>query len=84
MRVLVVHNRYSSRVPSGENLAVDDEVRWLVEAGVNVHRHEVSNDDLVDPGPLARLRSGADGIWSLPARRRLLAALDAKKEKGDA
>ena len=29
MRVLVVHNRYSSRVPSGENLAVDDEVRWL-------------------------------------------------------
>jgi glycosyltransferase involved in cell wall biosynthesis len=76
MRVLVVHNRYSSRVPSGENLAVDDEVRWLVEAGVDVHRHEVSNDDLVDPGPLARLRSGADGIWSLPARRRLLAALD--------
>ena len=31
-----MHNRYSSRVPSGENLAVDDEVRWLRAAGVDV------------------------------------------------
>jgi len=72
----VVHNRYSSRVPSGENLAVDDEVRWLREAGVDVVRHEVSNDDIVSPGPLARAREGIDAIWSLPARRRFLAALD--------
>ena len=76
MRVLVVHNRYSSRVPSGENLAVDDEIRWLLEAGVEVHRHEVSNDDLSDPGRRGRLQSGVDGVWSLPARRRFLAALD--------
>jgi len=76
MRVLVVHNRYSSRVPSGENLAVDDEIRWLVEAGVDVHQHEVSNDDLVAPGVVGRFRRGVDGVWSLPARRRFLAALD--------
>ena len=72
----MVHNRYSSRVPSGENLAVDDDVRWLRDAGVDVVRHEVSNDDIVSPGPLARARDGIDAIWSLPARRRFLAALD--------
>jgi glycosyltransferase involved in cell wall biosynthesis len=76
MRVLVVHNRYSTRVPSGENLAVDDEVRWLRDTGVDVRRHEVTNDELVDPGMLGRLRGGVDGVWSLPARRHFLATLD--------
>lgn len=75
MRVLVVHNRYSSRAPSGENLAVDDEVRWLGDAGVDVVRHEVTNDEIVSPGPLARLRDGAEAVWSFSARRRLLDAL---------
>lgn len=76
MRVLVVHNRYSSRVPSGENLAVDDEVRWLRDAGVEVHRHEVSNDDMIDPGPLARARDGVEAVWSWRARQRFVAAID--------
>src|SRR4029450_13496587 len=70
MRALLVHNRSSSRVPSGENLAVDDEVRWLREAGVDVAVHTVSNDDALAPGTWARLRDGATGVWSLPARRR--------------
>jgi glycosyltransferase involved in cell wall biosynthesis len=76
MRVVVVHNRYSSRVPSGENLAVDDEVRWLVEAGIEVHRHEVTNDEIVDPGPLARARDGFDSVLSWRARRRFATTLD--------
>jgi glycosyltransferase involved in cell wall biosynthesis len=75
MRVLVVHNRYSSRVPSGENLAVDDEVRWLVEAGVEVHRHEVTNDEIVDPGPLARARDGLDSVLSWRAGRQFVTTL---------
>ena len=72
----MVHNRYSSRVPSGENLAVDDEVRWLREAGVDVAVHAVSNDDALAPGPWARVRDGATGVWSVPARRRFEDALD--------
>jgi glycosyltransferase involved in cell wall biosynthesis len=76
MRVLVVHNRYSSRVPSGENLAVDDEVRWLRDAGVDVVRHEVSNDDMVAPGALGRVRDGIESVWSPSAGRRFLAVLD--------
>jgi glycosyltransferase involved in cell wall biosynthesis len=79
MRVLVVHNRYSSRVPSGENLAVDDEVRWLREAGVDAAVHTVSNDDALAPGTWARLRDGATGVWSLPARRRFEDVLDAER-----
>jgi glycosyltransferase involved in cell wall biosynthesis len=75
----VVHNRYSSRVPSGENLAVDDEVRWLREAGVDVAVHTVSNDDALAPGAWARLRDGATGVWSLPARRRFQDVLDAER-----
>ena len=63
MRVVVVHNRYSSRTPSGENLAVDDEARWLAEAGVEVVRHEVTNDDMVDVGPLTRVRDGLGAVW---------------------
>ncbi len=79
MRVLVVHNYYSSRVPSGENLAVDDEVRWLRDAGVDVARHEVSNDDIVSPGPLARARDGVEATWSLSAGRRFRRALDTSR-----
>jgi glycosyltransferase involved in cell wall biosynthesis len=79
MRVLVVHNRYSSRTPSGENLAVDDEARWLAEAGVEIVRHEVTNDDMVDVGPLTRARDGLGAVWSLPARRRFAGVLDAAR-----
>jgi glycosyltransferase involved in cell wall biosynthesis len=76
MRVLVVHNRYTSRVPSGENLAVDDEARWLVEAGVQVTRHEVTNDDMVTPGAIGRARDGLDAVWSRTAARRVRDVLD--------
>ena len=56
MRVLVVHNYYSSRVPSGENLSVHDEISWLRDAGVDVHTHEVSNDTGVAVEGLGKLR----------------------------
>ena len=71
-----MHNRYSSRVPSGENLAVDDEARWLGDAGVDVLRHEVSNDDVVAGGAKARLREGVQAVWSLSAQRRFSQVLE--------
>ncbi len=76
MRVLVVHNRYSSRVPSGENLAVDDEVRWLREAGVDVHTHEVSNDDVLGARQSDQLRQAVASVWSFSAQRNVTAVLD--------
>ena len=59
MRVLVVHNAYSSRVPSGENLSVADEVAWLRDAGVDVAVHEVSNDTVVSAGAAGKARQAA-------------------------
>jgi glycosyltransferase involved in cell wall biosynthesis len=69
MRVLVVHNNYSSRVPSGENLAVQDEVAWLRSAGVDVHLHQAHNDDVLGAGTAGRARQAVWGIWSQPAKR---------------
>lgn len=36
MKVVVAHNRYRSATPSGENAVVDDEIRLLRDAGVDV------------------------------------------------
>ena len=71
MRVLLVHNRYSSAVPSGENTVVEDEATWLAEAGVDVERFEVSNDDVRDAGAVAHIAAGALAVWSPPAARRV-------------
>lgn len=79
MRVLVVHNRYSSRVPSGENLAVDDEVKWLRDAGVAVTTFETSNDDVFGASRSERLRQAAWATWSLPEQRRMAHAVDETK-----
>ena len=76
MRVLVVHNRYSSRVPSGENLSVDDEVAWLRKAGVEVGLHQASNDELLQGGIPRRVQHAVSAPWSLPAKHRMDHVLD--------
>jgi glycosyltransferase involved in cell wall biosynthesis len=76
MRVLVVHNNYSSRVPSGENLAVRDEVAWLRAVGVEVDLLEASNDDVVDGGLADRAKGALWSAWSRPAQRRFDEAAD--------
>jgi glycosyltransferase involved in cell wall biosynthesis len=47
LRIVVVHNRYRSAQPSGENQVVDDEVALLVGAGGHqVIRYELDSDDI--------------------------------------
>ncbi|MEU3502361.1 glycosyltransferase [Streptomyces hundungensis] len=46
MHVLVVHNRYSSAQPSGENTVVDQEVELLRAAGHRVEVFERRSDDI--------------------------------------
>ena len=53
MRVLVVHNRYRSGQPSGENSVVDDEKRLLEGQGVEVVSLEMRSDD-IETWPLAK------------------------------
>jgi glycosyltransferase involved in cell wall biosynthesis len=57
MRVMVVHGRYRSAAPSGENNVVDQESAALTEAGHQVELFQRSSDDI----------SG----WSLPKRAAL-------------
>ena len=56
MHVLVVHNRYASAQPSGENKVVDQEVALLREAGHRVEVFERRSDDIAArslPGKVA-------------------------------
>ena len=46
LRVLVVHNRYRSEQPSGEDRVVDQEVALLADAGHQVSRFERRSDDI--------------------------------------
>ncbi len=46
MRALIVHNRYASTQPSGENRVVDDDVEWLRAAGVDVATYFRNSDDI--------------------------------------
>lgn len=75
-RVLVVHNRYSAATPSGENVSVDHEVEWLRQAGVDVHLHETSNDEVLSGSVGAKVRTTAEMTWSPSAAHRFGAVLD--------
>ena len=59
--MLVVHNRYRSGAPGGEDVLVDAECRLLESAGHEVVRYERSNDE-VDAGKLSHLVSTASQI----------------------
>jgi glycosyltransferase involved in cell wall biosynthesis len=76
VRVVVVHNRYSSLTPSGENVSVAQEVDGLRAAGVDVTVHETSNDDVLGGGVAVRVRSAAESVWSPGAASRFGAVLD--------
>lgn len=56
MRVALVHSRYGSAEPSGENSVVDNEHAALARAGVDVRLLERATDD-VDREPLRRTRA---------------------------
>lgn len=71
MRVLVVHNRYRSGVPSGENRVVDDEVALLRSSGVEVETYIRESDEIDAFGPLERAALAVRPVISLQAAREL-------------
>ncbi|GGJ03474.1 glycosyltransferase [Streptomyces brasiliensis] len=75
MHVLVVHNRYASAQPSGENKVVDQEVALLREAGHRVEVFERRSDDIA-----ARSLAGKAALpllvpWNPAVRSELAARL---------
>ncbi|MEW1547784.1 glycosyltransferase family 4 protein [Streptomyces tsukubensis] len=75
MHILVVHNRYSSAQPSGENQVVDQEVALLRAAGHRVELFERRSDDIA-----ARSLPGKAAVpllvpWNPAVRKELAARL---------
>ena len=75
MRVLLVHNRYRSATPSGENRVVDQEGEALAGAGHEVMRFGRDSDEIEHWSPAKKAALPARVVWSREARRDLAAAL---------
>ena len=71
MRVLLVHNRYRTSAPSGEDVAVGNERRMLEARGVEVVSFDRCNDDIGDASMLSKVSNAAATIWSAHARSEL-------------
>ncbi|MGW7518675.1 glycosyltransferase [Streptomyces sp. NPDC054796] len=74
MHILVVHNRYASAQPSGENKVVDQEVALLRAAGHRVEMFERRSDDIAARNLLSKAAIPLLVPWN-PAVRKELAAL---------
>lgn len=64
MKILVVHNRYRSSSPSGENRVVDQEHDTLIDAGHEVRRFEHSSDGIAQLSRVQRALVPAKVIWN--------------------
>ena len=69
MKVLMVHNRYRSGQPSGENISVDVEARLLSQHGCRVQLLELASDDIARWSVARRLGLAARVVWSREGSR---------------
>ena len=77
MKVMVVHSRYRSSAPSGENRVVDQEGAALAELGHEVARFERRSDDISGWPKAKQAALPAMVVWNAAAGRELTAALRA-------
>lgn len=75
MKAVLVHNRYRSNMPSGENRVVDQEAAALEAAGHDVIRFEKNNDEIETWSLAKKATLPARVAWSREAHRDLTAAL---------
>jgi glycosyltransferase involved in cell wall biosynthesis len=69
MRVLVVHNRYRSAQPSGENAVVEEETALLREAGAVVELLTAESDDIAGWPVAKRATLPGRVVWSRDGAR---------------
>ncbi|MEU5000488.1 glycosyltransferase [Streptomyces sp. NPDC021622] len=79
MHVLVVHNRYSSAQPSGENVVVDQEVGLLRAAGHRVGLFERRSDDIAGRSLAGKAAVPLLVPWNPAIRKELAARLRAER-----
>lgn len=71
MRILVVHNRYRSAQPSGEDVIVDREVAGLRASGHVVDTYVRESDEIASFGLAQKLALPGRVVWSPEDARRL-------------
>jgi glycosyltransferase involved in cell wall biosynthesis len=71
LRVLVLHNRYVSALPSGENVVVDQEIDLLRERGHTVESIIRSSDEMQSWSAARRATLPVTALWSREAAQRL-------------
>ncbi|WP_236789685.1 glycosyltransferase [Amycolatopsis sp. GM8] len=79
MKILVVHNRYRSEQPSGENNVVDAEVALLRDAGHDVGLFERRSDDIASMSLVGKASVPLRVPWNPQARADLTARLHADR-----
>ncbi|NUR10187.1 MAG: glycosyltransferase [Nocardioidaceae bacterium] len=79
MHVLVVHNRYASAQPSGENKVVDQEVALLRGAGHRVEVFERRSDDIATMSLLTKVAVPLRVPWNPAVRAELAARLRSER-----
>lgn len=77
MRVLVVHNRYRSSSPSGEDRAVDQETAALEAEGCAVRRFQRHNDEIAELPIAQKVMIPSRVAWNPNAARALARAINA-------
>ena len=75
MRILLVHNRYRSGAPSGENRVVDQEGEALEALGHEVVRFGRSSDEIAEWPVVKKASLPTRAIWSRETRRDLTTVL---------
>jgi glycosyltransferase involved in cell wall biosynthesis len=75
MRILLVHNRYRSAAPSGENRVVDQEAEALAALGHEVMRFGRSSDEIEQWSLAKKASLPARAIWNWEASRDLRSVL---------
>lgn len=79
MHILVVHNRYASAQPSGENKVVDQEVELLRAGGHRVELFERRSDDIGSMSLLAKVGVPLRVPWNAAVRSELAGRLRAER-----
>ena len=75
MKIAVVHSRYRSAAPSGENRVVDQEAAALAALGHEVIRFERRSDDIEGWSAARKAALPAAVVWNAAARRDLRSVL---------
>ncbi|MEU4669115.1 glycosyltransferase family 4 protein [Amycolatopsis sp. NPDC023774] len=79
MKVLVVHNRYRSEQPSGENNVVEAETALLAGGGVRVSLFERQSDDIATMSLPRKALVPVQVPWNRSARAELTARLQVER-----